>query len=180
MALDTGYGRPQWIDWQAQAVETERLLTRLNVEMDIWRPLSASRPVERSAVAIARAINTDHGRVTCVVLDEPTSRLPEPEVDQLFRIIRELRDAGIAIIDDRLDEVSGIADRVSVLRDGEERGTVQGTEITRERMVELIVGEAIALKTHATHSRAVNPGHGNVRSASTSSPRAGFATCRSR
>lgn len=161
MALDTGYGRPQWIDWKAQAVETERLLARLNVEMDIWRPLSASRPVERSAVAIARAINTEHGRVTCVVLDEPTSRLPEPEVDQLFRIIRELRDAGIAIIyvTHRLDEVSGIADRVSVLRDGKKRGTVQGTEITRERMVELIVGEAIA-KTHATHSRAVNTGHG--------------------
>lgn len=154
MALDTGYGQPRWIDWKAQAAETERLLARLNVEMDIWRPMAASRPVERSAVAIARAINTDHGRVTCVVLDEPTSRLPEPEVEQLFRIIKDLRDHGVAVIyvTHRLDEVSGIADRVSVLRDGKKQGTVQGSEITRERIVELIVGEAIA-KTHATHSR---------------------------
>jgi ribose transport system ATP-binding protein len=152
MALDTGYERPRWIDWKVQAAETERLLARLNVEMDIWRPLSESRPVERSAVAIARAINTDLGRVTSVVLDEPTSRLPEPEVEQLFRIITELREAGVAIIyvTHRLDEVSGIADRVSVLRDGKKQGTLRGGEITRERIVELIVGEAIA-KTHATH-----------------------------
>ena len=93
VALDTGYGRPGWIDWKAQAAETKRLLERLGIEMDIWRPLSESRAVERTAVAIARAINTDHGRVTCVVLDEPTSRLPEPEVKQLFRIIRDLRDS---------------------------------------------------------------------------------------
>src|SRR4051794_4779156 len=94
MALDTGYGRPRWIDWNTQAAETRRLLERLNIEMDIWRPLAETRAVERTAVAIARAINTDHGRVTCVVLDEPTTRLPEPEVKQLFRIIRDLREHG--------------------------------------------------------------------------------------
>ena len=117
VALDTGYGRPGWIDWKAQAAETRRLLERLGVEMDIWQPLAQCRAVERTAVAIARAINTDHGRVTCVVLDEPTSRLPEPEVKQLFRIIRDLRDDGIAVIyvTHRLDEVTEIADRVSVL-----------------------------------------------------------------
>jgi ribose transport system ATP-binding protein len=154
MALDTGYGQPAWIDWKVQAAETAKLLARLNVEMDIWQPLSESRPVERTAVAIARAINTDHGRVSCVVLDEPTSRLPEPEVEQLFRIIRQLRTAGIAIIyvTHRLDEVPGIADRVTVLRDGKKQGTVEESEITRERIVELIVGKAIA-KTHVTHSR---------------------------
>jgi ribose transport system ATP-binding protein len=152
IALDTGYGAPRWIDWDAQEAETRRLLARLNVEMDIWRPVSEARPVERSAVAIARAISTDRGRVTCVVLDEPTSRLPEPEVEQLFRIIRDLRASGIAVIyvTHRLDEVSGIADCVTVLRDGKRRGTVQGSEITRERIVELIVGEAIA-KKRAVH-----------------------------
>ncbi|MCW2855491.1 MAG: rbsA [Marmoricola sp.] len=153
IALDSGFGRPKWIDWEAQAKEAERLLARLNVEMDIWRPLSEARPVERSAVAIARAINTDSGRVSCVVLDEPTSRLPEPEVEQLFSIIHDLRRDGIAVlyVTHRLDEVTAIADRVTVLRDGKKRGTVQGSDIIRERLVELIVGEAIA-KRRATHS----------------------------
>jgi ribose transport system ATP-binding protein len=145
IALDTGYGRPRWIDWKSQAAEARRLLARLGVEMDIWRPMSESRPVERSAVAIARAINTDHGRVTCVVLDEPTSRLPEPEVKQLFRIIRELRRDGMAVIyvTHRLDEVTEIADRVSVLRDGKRQGTISRAEVTRERIVEMIVGRAV-------------------------------------
>jgi ribose transport system ATP-binding protein len=146
VALDTGYGRPRWIDWEAQAAETTRLLERLGIEMDIWRPLSETRAVERTAVAIARAINTDHGRVTCVVLDEPTSRLPEPEVKQLFRIIRDLREHGIAVIyvTHRLDEVTEIADRVSVLRDGKRRGTVATTKATRAEIVEMIVGRTVA------------------------------------
>jgi ribose transport system ATP-binding protein len=145
IALDTGYGSPHWIDWKSQAAEAQRLLARLGVEMDVWRPMSESRPVERSAVAIARAINTDHGRVTCVVLDEPTSRLPEPEVKQLFRIIRELRRDGTAVVyvTHRLDEVTEIADRVSVLRDGKSQGTISRTEVTRDRIVQMIVGRTV-------------------------------------
>jgi ribose transport system ATP-binding protein len=146
IALDTGYTRPRNIDWNAQATETRRLLGRLGVDMDIWRPLSKCRPVERSAVAIARAINVDAGRVCCVVLDEPTSTLPEPEVEQLFRVIRELRSSGIATIyvTHRLDEVFEIADRVSVLRDGRHQGTIGRRDMTRDSLVEMIVGRTVA------------------------------------
>jgi ribose transport system ATP-binding protein len=151
IALDTGYTRPRWLDWDAQAAESRRLLQRLGVEMDIWRPLSQCRAVERTAVAIARAINLDRGHVSCVVLDEPTSRLPEPEVEQLFRIIRELRDLGIALIyvTHRLDEVEKIADRVSVLREGRMQATEEARHVTRERLVELIVGQSVA-RHHVT------------------------------
>jgi ribose transport system ATP-binding protein len=146
IALDTGYTRPRWLDWKAQAAESRRLLDRLGVEMDIWRPLSQCRAVERTAVAIARVINLDHGHVSCVVLDEPTSRLPEPEVEQLFRIIRELRDSGIAVVyvTHRMDEVPRIADRVSVLREGRMQATEPTRDVTRERLVELIVGQSVA------------------------------------
>jgi ribose transport system ATP-binding protein len=146
IALDTGYTRPRWLDWKAQAAESRRLLDRLGVDMDIWRPLSECRAVERTAVAIARAINVDGGHVSCVVLDEPTSRLPEPEVEQLFRIIRELRDSGIALVyvTHRMDEVQKIADRVSVLREGRMQATEPACDVTRERLVELIVGESVA------------------------------------
>jgi ribose transport system ATP-binding protein len=153
IALDTGYTRPHWLDWNAQAAESRRLLDRLGVEMDIWRPLSQCRAVERTAVAIARAINLDRGHVSCVVLDEPTSRLPEPEVEQLFRIIRELRDSGIAVVyvTHRMDEVPKIADRVSVLREGRMQATEPARDVTRERLVELIVGQSVA-RHHATPS----------------------------
>jgi ribose transport system ATP-binding protein len=166
VALDTGYGRPGWIDWKAQAAETRRLLERLGVEMDIWQPLAQCRAVERTAVAIARAINTDHGRVTCVVLDEPTSRLPEPEVKQLFRIIRDLGDDGIAVIyvTHRLDEVTEIADRVSVLRDGKRQETVATTEATRDRIVEMIVGRSVArIRTAPARADSTPPGEDLLR-----------------
>jgi ribose transport system ATP-binding protein len=166
MALDTGYGSPRWIHWKAQAAETRRLLERVGVDMDIWRPVSQGSALERSAVAIARAINTDHGRVTCVVLDEPTSRLPEPEVEQLFRIIRGLRRGGMSVIyvTHRLDEVADIADRVSVLRDGKLQGTVATSETTRERIVEMIVGRTMApARTNAPRGIAHGGGRELVR-----------------
>jgi ribose transport system ATP-binding protein len=157
MALATGYTRPAFIDWKAQAVETKRLLALLGVEMDIWRPLSECKPVERSAVAIARAMNTQGGDVTAVVLDEPTSSLPEPEVEQLFSLLRELTATGIAVIyvSHRLDEVFEIADRVSVLRDGIHRGTVERSSITRADLIELIVGRRLAERWEVP--RHVNP-----------------------
>jgi ribose transport system ATP-binding protein len=157
MALATGYTRPAFIDWKAQAVETRRLLSLLGVEIDIWRPLSECKPVERSAVAIARAMNTEGGDVSAVVLDEPTASLPRPEVDQLFALLRELTSTGIAVIyvTHRLDEVFEIADRVSVLRDGIHRGTVERAAVTRSELIEMIVGHRLAERWEVP--RHVNP-----------------------
>jgi ribose transport system ATP-binding protein len=152
MALDTGYTRPARIDWKAQARETERLLSELQIEMDIWRPLAECRPVERSAVAIARAINVSGGEVGTVILDEPTALLPEREVRLLFDVIHKLTDSGIAVVyvTHRLDEVFEIADRVSVLRDGRSRGTVDRADLTREGLIEMIVGRSLTDEYEAT------------------------------
>jgi ribose transport system ATP-binding protein len=159
MALELGYGRPKFIDWKAQAQQTQTLLARLNVDMDIWRPLSECRAVERSAVSIARAIATDRGRVNAVFLDEPTSALPEPEVQQLFRVIRELTKSGVAVVcvTHRLDEVFEIADRVTVLRDGRCQGTVARADLTRDGLVEMIVGRAVVRGGAPPVARAVPP-----------------------
>lgn len=146
IALELGYTRPYRIDWKAQAKEARELLARLNVEMDIWRPLADCKAVERSAVAIARSIATHRGRVGTVVLDEPTSSLPEPEVQQLFRVIRELTAGGVAVIyvTHHLAEVFEIADTVSVLRDGRLQGTIEREKLTRPKLIEMIVGRAVA------------------------------------
>jgi ribose transport system ATP-binding protein len=146
IALEAGYARGGFIDWDASERYASELLSRFGIEMDLWRPLAECRPVERSAVAIARALRTDERPVPLVVLDEPTSSLPESEVRQLFRLIRELTASGVAVlyVSHRLDEIFEIADRVSVLRDGRLQGTEAVQGLTRERLVEMIVGRSIA------------------------------------
>jgi ribose transport system ATP-binding protein len=153
IALEGGFARAANIDWNSQALLTVRLLSRLGISMDIWRPLAECRPVERSAVAIARALRppNDDGSmraddVPLVVLDEPTSSLPAAEVRQLFALVRDLSAQGVAVIyvSHRLDEIFDIADRVSVLRDGRLIATSELADLTREDLIRLIVGRELA------------------------------------
>ncbi len=153
IALEGGFARGAYIDWTAQARLTQALLGRLGITMDIWRPLADCRPVERSAVAIARALRPprDDGRmraddVPLVVLDEPTSSLPAAEVRQLFALVRDLSAQGVAVIyvSHRLDEVFDIADRVSVLRDGRLLATSEMEGLRREDLIRMIVGRDLA------------------------------------
>jgi ribose transport system ATP-binding protein len=146
VAIETGYTRPKFINWKSQARYTRELLDRLDVKMDIRKPLRDCRPVERSAVAIARALRDDGEGVQAIVLDEPTSSLPAAETKRLFRLIEQLSSSGVAIIyiTHRLDEVFEVADRVSVLRDGKLQGTRDMDGLTRENLVNLIVGRNLA------------------------------------
>ena len=93
-------------------------------------------------VEIAKAIST---QAKIVIMDEPTSSLSQHESEQLFRVIRQLRDQGVAIIyiSHRLGEVRDLADRVTVLRDGENAGGLEHDEIDHDSMVKLMVGRDI-------------------------------------
>ena len=93
-------------------------------------------------VEIAKAIST---QAKTVIMDEPTSSLSQHESEQLFHVIRQLRDQGVAIIyiSHRLGEVRDLADRVTVLRDGENAGGLEQGEIEHDRMVKLMVGRDI-------------------------------------
>ena len=75
-------------------------------------------------------------------MDEPTAALFERETERLFEVIRKLRRDGIAIIYiiHRMEEVYALADRVSVLRDGEYIGSLNRDEISPERLVQMMVG----------------------------------------
>jgi ribose transport system ATP-binding protein len=143
VALEAGYTRRAMIDWKAQERYTRELLSRLHIDMDVRRPLRDCKPVERSAVAIARALrNAGEDPVRALILDEPTASLPAAEVAQLFQVIHELTGSGIAVVyvTHRLDEVFEIADRVSVLRDGRMQGTQSTASLSREGLIEMIVG----------------------------------------
>lgn len=99
---------------------------------------------QRQLFQIARALLDDR---KVVILDEPTAMLANDEVDALLGIVRDLRDQGVAIlyISHRLEEVEALADRVTVLRDGDMIGTWQVSELNQRQMAEQMVGRKLEM-----------------------------------
>jgi ribose transport system ATP-binding protein len=145
------YGRTR-IDWRRQRHVARATLARLGADFDLTAPVRERSAVERTVVAIARAICPDSSTsdsatgASVIVLDEPTSSLPVHEVDRLLEVVRELASSGVAVIyvSHRLDEVERIADAVSVLRDGELVATRRMSDTSADAIVELIVGRKVS------------------------------------
>jgi ribose transport system ATP-binding protein len=152
-----------FINWRAQRRKTKRLLGKLSVDFDINCPVSELRPVDRSAIAIARALDDDEGAAKVLVLDEPTAALPPHEVEALFALVRQARSDGTSVIyvSHRLNEIFQLADRTTVLRDGVSQGTVNVKDIDHSTLVRMIVGDdtveahEIALSSTELESREV-------------------------
>jgi len=125
------------------------LLARIGVELDVDVPVRDLRAVDRSALAIARALDDMHGAISLLVLDEPSAALPPAECATLFRVLREVVAGGVSIlyVSHRLDEVLSLASRVTVLRDGRCQGTISTTGVDRGRLAQLIVGQEVELGT---------------------------------
>lgn len=105
----------------------------------------------RQVVEIAKALSQD---AKLIIMDEPTSSLTQHETDALLKLVGRLREdgKGIVFISHRLGEVSALADRVVVLRDGELSGNLEKGEISREAMVSLMVGRELEEFDHTGHS----------------------------
>jgi len=127
------------IDQARMRRESAELLQRYGVDVDVTLPLRALGVGVQQMVAIARAISFD-ARV--VIMDEPTSSLEPREVEILFNTIRRLREQGVGIVyvSHKLDELFRICDRVTVLRDGRLVHTGAMSELTRIRLVALMLG----------------------------------------
>ncbi len=97
---------------------------------------------QQQMVEIAKALSFNS---SVLILDEPTSALSESEVEQLFKILKKLRDQGMGIIyiSHRLEEIPHIADRITVLRDGQYIGTVKTTEVTIDEIIRMMVGREL-------------------------------------
>ena len=93
-------------------------------------------------VEIAKAISTD---ARLIIMDEPTSAITEREVEHLHRMIRSLRESGVAIIyiTHKMDEVFKIADKVTVFRDGKHVATLPAAELDRQKLITLMVGREL-------------------------------------
>ncbi len=131
------------IDWRAVNQRAKKILKELDVDIDPTRRVSTLRVGERQIIEIARALSR---RARMLILDEPTAALSHHEAETLFSFVRRLRDQGVAIIyiTHRLDEVTTIADRVQVLRDGNVALLAKVAETDRASMIEAMVGRHIS------------------------------------
>jgi inositol transport system ATP-binding protein len=121
---------------------TRKLLENLEMNIDpstLMRNLSVA---QMQMVEIAKAISYNSG---LIIMDEPTSAISEKEVLHLFKIIRNLKSKGISIIfiSHRFDEIYEIADEVTVLRDGEHIFTGSLEDVSREKLIEMMVGREL-------------------------------------
>ena len=130
------------VRWGEMRRRARDLLVRLDLDLDVAAPLGTYSLAVQQMVAIARAIDV---RARVLILDEPTSSLDAGEVAQLFRIMRQLRDEGIAIlfVTHFLDQVYGIADRITVLRNGTLVGEYRTEELPQFSLVEKMIGQEL-------------------------------------
>jgi ABC-type sugar transport system ATPase subunit len=134
--------RGMFLDWRRLTANCRALLARLGVAIDPRMRVGQLSLARQQLVEMAHALALD-ARV--LAMDEPTASVSDDEVRNLFRVIRQLRDEGRAIIfvSHRLEEVFEIADRITVLRDGQVVGTMPRAEATVERVVSMMVGRPI-------------------------------------
>ncbi len=123
---------------------TQEILTRLDATIPLARKVSDLSVAERQIVEIARALTRDP---SILILDEPTSALDMAEIDRLFAIVRSLKSQGktIIFISHRLPEIFAIADRITVLKDGEAVGTVERSQTDAAQLVRMMVGREMTV-----------------------------------
>jgi ribose transport system ATP-binding protein len=131
------------IDKKNTYVETQKYLDMVGLDC---APTTLVRDLpigQQQLIEIAKALSTN---ARLIIFDEPTSSLSMRETEQLFTVIKSLRDRGVSVmyISHRLGEVIELADRVTVLRDGENAGELTRDETTHDAMVKLMVGRDVS------------------------------------
>ena len=130
------------IDDRRMEKEASILFEKIGVRIDPSVKLGSLTVGKQQMVEIAKAVSRD---CKLLVLDEPTAALTQPEVEELFKIMRDLKEKkiGMIYISHRMDEINRISDRVTVMRDGEYVGTVNTQEVTKDDIVKMMVGRVI-------------------------------------
>jgi ribose transport system ATP-binding protein len=148
---------PGWIDGVKMRRNARALMENLGMRMDVRTLVGQLTIAQRQMVEIAKATSRN---VRVLAMDEPSATLTSYELENLWRLIRQLQSQGIGIIyiSHRMDEVFQIADTVTVLRDGHMVGSSPIGEISREDVLRLMVGRALDEtypKEHAPHGRPI-------------------------
>ena len=127
------------VDWPTVWRKASALLAQVGLSLDPQVPVARLSVGQKQLVEIARALSRN-ARV--LILDEPTSALSLQETERLFALLRDVRARGVAIlyISHRLDEIFALADRITVMRDGQVVATLPARDATREQLIRLMVG----------------------------------------
>ena len=130
------------LDKNHQNKKTEELFQKLNMNIDPREQLGNLSVGMQQMVEIARAVSHN---LKVLILDEPSAALTEKEISALFTIMREMKNNGVSMIyiSHRLEEIHQIADRTTVLRDGEVIGTQNTADITKADIINMMVGRTI-------------------------------------
>jgi ribose transport system ATP-binding protein len=144
-----------FIDWGRMNREAAAILQRLDINVDVTRPIYEYSIATQQMTALARALSTE---AQLVIMDEPTSALAEQEVQTLFRVIRQLKSEGVSVVfvSHRLDELYAVCDRVTVMRDGRTIEMRAMSEISRYELVSKMLGRELA--EELSHRRADDDG----------------------
>jgi ribose transport system ATP-binding protein len=131
------------INYDQMNREADALMDQLETPMDARAPVERLSVGQQQVVEIAKALSF---RADVLIMDEPTSAITEQEVAVLFRLIRQLKRRGVGIIyiTHKLDELEGIADDVTVLRDGHFVGTTLYADVNRNDLIRMMVGRDLS------------------------------------
>jgi rhamnose transport system ATP-binding protein len=134
------FSRVRWAGQRGRAAE---LLKRIGAEISPDAEVRSLSMPEQQLVEIACALGSG---ARIVIMDEPTASLTQKEQHLLFAVVRDLRASGVGVvyISHRLEEIFALADRVTVLRDGESVGTNPVNDLTESQMIQLMVGREVS------------------------------------
>ena len=134
-----------FIDDKAMEEKAKELFKILNVDIDPSIKVGLLTVGKQQMVEIAKVISKN---AKVIVLDEPTAALTDHEIEELFRVIRDLKSKGAAIvyISHRMDEINVISDRITVMRDGEYVGVLDAHTCTKDDIIKMMVGRTVFIE----------------------------------
>lgn len=132
----------RFIDWKKTHEEAKKILDNLGIDIDTHILIKDLGIGKQQMVEIAKALSKN---ARIIVMDEPTSSLSEREVEELFEVIRKLRENGISFIyiSHKLDEIFQICNRVTVMRDGESIATLNVKDTNKDELIRYMVGRTL-------------------------------------
>jgi rhamnose transport system ATP-binding protein len=131
------------VDWRARRTRARDLLARIGASLAPDRRVGTLSLPEQQLLEIAKALGLE---ANVLIMDEPSASLTGREVDRLFEIVGRLRaeGKGIVYVSHRLEEICALADRVTVLRDGEAVATLPRAQVTASELIRLMVGRPLS------------------------------------
>lgn len=133
------YNKFHFVDWKKTNAEAGKLLEKVGLHIDVTRPIGELSVMEKQLIEVAKALSTE---MKILIMDEPTSSLNEKEVTSLVKLVREIAAKGIGVIfiSHRLEELYLVADRITIMRDGQYIGTEDMKSVSREQLIRMMVG----------------------------------------